>query len=85
MQVALEQKRDRRDAGMRVDAETRALPSGRVEVIQEYEGLDSLAGTGWAHQPSDWPVSATENAGDDAAVFEKRGVHAPNDRDGQSS
>ena len=54
--------RERRDAGMRMDAEERLGPRRDFGVIQEHERLDQLADIGGADEARDGSVPAAAGA-----------------------
>src|SRR5439155_24579829 len=60
-----QQKRQRRDARMRVHGEHRLARGPEVEVIQKHERLDPLAQIARAEQPCHGAMDAALRAGDD--------------------
>src|SRR6266581_4656726 len=64
--LPLENKRKRRDAGMRMKADRRRVLRVDVEIIQEHEGLDQLAHVGRTDEPRDGPMRISARTVDDA-------------------
>src|SRR5258706_9609046 len=66
-EAAAQHDGERRDAGVRVDAEQRLRPGRHFGVIEEYERLDQLADVGGAHEARDRSVLAAAGDERDAA------------------
>src|SRR2546421_12720171 len=52
----LEKDRERRDAGMRMKADSRRAPRVDVEIVEEHKRLDQLADVGRTDEPRDRPM-----------------------------
>ena len=64
---AAEQRRVRRDAGVRMRRDPTGGPPVALEIVEEHEGLEDLAEVARADQPGDEALPVTGRAVDDAA------------------
>src|SRR2546428_6410054 len=71
----LEKDRERRDAGMRMKADSRRAPRVNVEIVEEHERLDQLADIGRTDQPRDRPMRMPARTVDNRSRDGKRALH----------